>query len=109
MLLVAGKEEGRDVGFAQLFPSFTSVSLARVYILNDLFVVSTARQEGIATALLDAVERHAWSHRATRLTLTTARRNTSAQKLYDARGWRKERGLLRVPPLRTAMRWEPTP
>ena len=42
------------VGFAQLYPMFSSVRMARTWILNDLFVDSAARRGGVARALLDA-------------------------------------------------------
>ena len=39
VLFLATDDSGRPLGFTQLYPSFSSVSLARVFILNDLFVV----------------------------------------------------------------------
>lgn len=44
------------VGFAQLYPSFSSVSMARTFILNDLYVRPQARRKGIAKRLLVAAE-----------------------------------------------------
>ncbi len=37
------------VGFAQLYPSFSSVSAKRIWILNDLFVLESVRGMGIGT------------------------------------------------------------
>src|SRR5690242_2313753 len=42
------------LGFAQLFPSFSSVGMKRTFTLNDLYVVAEARGRGVATGLLDA-------------------------------------------------------
>jgi len=75
------------LGFAQLYPSFSSVALSRVFILNDLFVDASARRRQVASRLLEAVEAYAWSFGASRVTLNVARANTDAQALYDARGW----------------------
>lgn len=75
------------VGFAQLYPSWSSTALARVFILNDLFVAPAGRRLGVATALLAAVERHAWAFGACRVSLNVARGNVDAQALYRARGW----------------------
>ncbi|MES2673844.1 MAG: hypothetical protein V4660_06360 [Pseudomonadota bacterium] len=36
------------VGFTQLYPSFSSASLGRIFILNDLYVVGEARKLGKA-------------------------------------------------------------
>lgn len=81
-------EDGRsDLGFAQLYPMFSSVSLSRVFVLNDLFVTPAGRRRGVATALLQAVEAHAWALGASRLSLNVALGNPEAQALYTARGW----------------------
>lgn len=77
-------------GFAQLYPNYSSVSLARVFILNDLFVHEAARRKGVARELLAAVEGYAWSLSAGRITLNVARDNTAGQALYEAQGWRQD-------------------
>ena len=41
------------VGFTQLFPSFSSVSMQPLYILNDLYVDKEFRKQGIGGALLN--------------------------------------------------------
>ncbi len=78
-------------GFAQLYPSYSSVSLARVFILNDLFVDPSVRRKGVASQLLAAVERHAWSLGAVRVTLNVANDNAQGQALYEKRGWTRDR------------------
>jgi GNAT superfamily N-acetyltransferase len=80
----------RPVGFAQLYPSFSSVTLTRVFLLNDLFVDATVRRRGVASRLLAALEAHAWSLDATRVTLFVARPNTTGQALYASRGWQAD-------------------
>lgn len=78
---------GRAVGFAQLYPSFSSTALARVYILNDLYVADEGRRHGVASALLATIERYAAQFGACRLSLNVKQGNTAAQQLYAARGW----------------------
>jgi ribosomal protein S18 acetylase RimI-like enzyme len=78
------------VGFAQLYPSFSSVALRRVFILNDLFVAPAGRRQNVATQLLAAVEAHAADQGAVRVSLNVARLNTAAQALYKARGWQQD-------------------
>lgn len=80
----------RAAGFAQLYPSFSSVSLSRVFVLNDLFVGSPFRRMGVASCLLEAVEAYAWALRAARVTLNVARDNVEAQALYKAHGWAQD-------------------
>jgi GNAT superfamily N-acetyltransferase len=73
-----------------LFPSFSSVALQRVLILNDLFVADSGRRKGVATELLGAIEAYAWSVGAARVALNVARRNSTGQALYEARGWQQD-------------------
>lgn len=79
--------EEAAVGFCQLYPSFSSVSLARTFTLNDLYVVESARKQGIATMLLKAAAEFAKELGAIRLTLSTAISNQAAQHLYEQAGW----------------------
>ena len=80
-----------QVGFAQMYPSFSSTALARVFILNDLYVCESGRRGGVGSALLKAVEGHAWSLGACRVSLNVAQLNLSAQGLYDAEGWIRDK------------------
>jgi GNAT superfamily N-acetyltransferase len=83
-------DSSTPLGFAQLYPSYSSTSLARVFILNDLFVREQGRRKGVASKLLAALEGYAWSHGAARVTLNVARDNTAGQELYEAQGWSKD-------------------
>ena len=46
--------DGRAAGFTQLYPLFSSVRTARLWLLNDLFVDPAARRRGVAQALMHA-------------------------------------------------------
>jgi len=81
---------GAAVGFAHLYPSYSSVSLSRVFILNDLFVQEEMRRHQVASQLLSAVESYAWSSGASRVTLNVARTNVSSEQVYTARGWQQD-------------------
>lgn len=83
-------EGDAPVGFAQLYPSFSSVSLSRVFVVNDLFVHASGRRKGVASMLLAAIESYAWSLGSARVTLNVARDNGSAQRLYEAQGWKQD-------------------
>lgn len=78
------------VGFAQLYPSFSSVSLSRVFVVNDLFVHASGRRKGVASMLLSAIESYAWSFGSARVTLNVARGNHPAQRLYEEQGWKQD-------------------
>ena len=90
-VVFVAQAQGAPAGFTQLYPSFSSVSLARTFILNDLFVVPDRRRSGVGSALLRAATDHARSLGAVRVTLNTDVQNTSAQAVYEARGWKRDR------------------
>jgi len=75
------------LGFTQLYPSFSSTGLGRLWILNDLFVLPTARRTGAGNALMAAAERHARITGTVGVMLSTAHSNATAQRLYTSRGY----------------------
>jgi GNAT superfamily N-acetyltransferase len=87
-------ESGRALGFTQLFPSFSSVAMRPIWILNDLFVAEEARRRGVGARLLGAARDHARRTGAARLELSTAVSNTEAQALYERDGWRRDTAFL---------------
>ena len=90
LILLACDEHGAGLGFTQLFPLFSSVRTARIYLLNDLFVAPVARKHGVGKALLDASAEHARALGAVRLWLQTALDNAPAQALYESAGWKRD-------------------
>ncbi|MEO6066269.1 MAG: GNAT family N-acetyltransferase [Lysobacterales bacterium] len=94
VVFLAESNTGSIVGFTQLYPVFSSVSAARTFLLNDLFVATEARRQGVAARLLDAAVEFARGSRALRLTLSTAITNTTAQALYEREGWHRESGYV---------------
>lgn len=83
-------DNSAPVGFAQLYPSFSSVSLARTFVLNDLFVHEHARRNGVASKLMSAAVEFAGALGAVRLSLSTATSNETAQALYQSTGWKRD-------------------
>jgi GNAT superfamily N-acetyltransferase len=89
-VIIVAELEGQLAGFAQLYPSFTSVGMDRIMILNDLFVAPDRRGRGVARALLEAATD--WSRRlgAIRMTLSTQKGNVAAQQVYENAGWARD-------------------
>ena len=88
-IFIALDSVGKGLGFTQLYPSFSSVSMQRTYILNDLFVASEARNQGVGEALMESAKQFAKAKGSKGLTLETAIDNP-AQKLYQRLGWKKD-------------------
>lgn len=93
-VLFIAQEGNKAVGFTQLYPSFSSVSLARIFVLNDLFVDEHARRKGVASKLITAAVDFASSLGAVRVSLSTATANEAAQRLYQAAGWQRDEQFL---------------
>jgi ribosomal protein S18 acetylase RimI-like enzyme len=90
VILLALNANQQAVGFCQLYPIFCSIDAKPIYSLSDLFVVPEARRSGVGRALLQAAERHAKNTGRTRLELTTARTNKTAQAAYESLGWQRD-------------------
>ncbi|GAB4532093.1 MAG: GNAT family N-acetyltransferase [Pleurocapsa sp.] len=91
MIFVASNDNGSLTGFTQLYPSFSSVSMKRVWILNDLFVEKSHRQKGVAKSLISMAESFARQTGAVRIILATQISNTTAQYLYESLGYIKDK------------------
>lgn len=99
-VILIAHDESKPVGFTQLYPSFSSVSLGRIFILNDLFVDESGRRKGVGSALLGAAVEYAQAAGAIRLALSTAHNNTTAQTLYASQGWQQDDDFFYVFPIR---------
>ncbi len=77
-------------GFVQLYPSYSSVSMGPIWVLNDLYVHPDYRQQGIARKLLQAAKRLASEHGVLRISLSTELSNTQAQALYESEGYAQD-------------------
>jgi ribosomal protein S18 acetylase RimI-like enzyme len=89
-VIFVAQDDSGALGFAQLYPIFSSVSLARAFLLNDLFVSEKARRKNVAASLLRASVNYARDEKAAWLTLSTATNNIAAQALYEREGWARE-------------------
>jgi len=88
--LIARDAEGRPVGFATIFWSWSTTDAARLGVMNDLFVSETARGGGVADALISACRDECARRGAARLSWQTAPDNLRAQAVYDRVGAHRE-------------------
>ena len=86
--------DGKDApaGLCQIYPFFSSTRLCRAWVLNDLYVDARHRRAGVGAALMAAAEDYAREQCAAVMMLETAEGNTTAQALYEGRGWVQDKG-----------------
>jgi len=83
------------IGFVQLYPLFASVAMQSLWLLNDLYVASSVRGQGVGAALLKRAEDFARETESRGLFLRTAVDNYPAQRLYERCGWVKDTEFFR--------------
>ncbi|HHF2973665.1 TPA: N-acetyltransferase family protein [Vibrio diabolicus] len=84
-LLAIAKEQ--VIGFVTLYQGFSSVSLKKYWVLNDLYVSTNARGTGLGRALMEFAETYAKSTHAKGIELETSLDNVVAQSLYEDLGY----------------------
>ncbi|QQT43506.1 Predicted acetyltransferase [Sphingobacterium multivorum] len=87
-ILIFVEKDENIIGFAQLYPTFSSATLKKAYILNDLYVVEPERKRGIATLLINKSIEIAKKENCGRVSLSTAKDNP-AQLLYENIGFKE--------------------
>ncbi|WP_020528573.1 GNAT family N-acetyltransferase [Flexithrix dorotheae] len=89
VIFLAKSEKGEAIGFIQLYPIFSSVSMAKTWLLNDLFVHPEHRKKSVATKLMDRAKALAKSTNSPWILLETEASNHRAQALYEKIGFKK--------------------
>jgi len=84
--------DSKSVGFMQLYPLFSSVSMQPMYVLNDLFIASNYRNQGIGKALIDKAKALCKEEQNKGLAIQTGFDNP-AQQLYQRLGFEKDSDL----------------
>ena len=80
------------VGFTQLYPLFSSVSMQPMYLLNDLFIKPNFRGKGIGEALIKESKLLCEAKQYKGLAIQTAF-NNPAQQLYQRLEFKKDSDL----------------
>lgn len=83
-------DSGTMVGFTQLYPSFSSTRMQKMWILNDLFVKPSHRGQGISKALIAQAKLLCNTSNACGILLETEKNNDIGNRLYPATGFKLE-------------------
>ena len=88
--LIARDDDGRAVGFATIFWSWSTLAASRIAVMNDLYVDPAGRGGGYADRLIEACVDHARERGASSVEWQTARDNDRAQAVYERVGGRRD-------------------
>jgi GNAT superfamily N-acetyltransferase len=88
--LLARDDDGRAVGFATIFWSWSTLSASRLGVMNDLFVAADARGGGHADALIEECAERCRRRGATSLEWQTAHDNERARGVYERVGAQRD-------------------
>lgn len=91
-IIVGYKFDDQIVGFMQLYPLFSSVSMQPIFLLNDLFVASEFRNKGIGKALILEAKTICIKKNYSGIAIQTAHDNP-AQNLYKSMGFVEDTDL----------------
>jgi GNAT superfamily N-acetyltransferase len=87
--LIARDDDGRPLGFATIFWTWSTTRAARIGVMNDLFVAPDGRGSGAAEALIGACVERCREHGAAHLGWQTAPGNERAQRVYERVGGKR--------------------
>ena len=89
-LALPDNDSTKVMGFCQLYPSFSSLSLKRVWIVNDIYVAEDYRRMLVADNLMREAKKMARQTHAVRLRVSTSNDNEVAMKTYESMGFRPD-------------------
>jgi len=89
-LALPDDDDNKLMGFCQLYPSFSSLSLKRVWILNDIYVAEDSRRMLVADNLMREAKKLAKDPNAVRLRASTSSDNEVAMKTYESMGFKAD-------------------
>lgn len=90
VIYYASNENGKALGFTQLYPTFSSVSAKSFWILCDLYVSSAARRLGVGKKLMETAKLFAIENSSKGISLGTGKNNFNAQALYESLGYERD-------------------
>lgn len=88
--LALANDDDRALGFCQLYPSFSSLSLKPVWILNDIYVAEESRRQLVADHLMKHARKMARDTQAIRMRVATSSNNLVAHKVYESIGFKED-------------------
>jgi len=86
-IFMAESSNGLIVGFVQLYPLFSSTRMKKLWLLNDLFVDPSYRNQGISIGLIERAKQLVRETNACGMFLETEKSNIVGNNLYPKTGF----------------------
>ncbi|VEF49818.1 Uncharacterized N-acetyltransferase yhfO [Bacillus freudenreichii] len=80
------EKDGKLLGFATLYFTFSTTKAEKITVMNDLYVVEEERGAGVAQKLFKACENHSKENGYAHMAWVTAQDNHRAQRFYEKMG-----------------------
>lgn len=87
--IFVAENEGKLVGFTQLYPLFSSTRMKRYWLLNDLYVNSNSRGKGFSKALIEEAKVLCRTSDSCGMYLETGKDNQIGNQLYSSADFKK--------------------
>lgn len=87
--IFVAEDEGKLVGFVQLYPLFSSTRMKRYWLLNDLYVNPDFRGKGFSKDLIEQAKELCRTSNSCGMYLETGKDNTIGNQLYPNVGFKK--------------------
>lgn len=90
LIFIAQNDDGTLVGFCQVYPSFSSLTLRPIWILNDIFVREEFRGQHVAEKLIRHTLEKAETADVVRVRVSISQYNEAAQRLFEHTGFTED-------------------
>lgn len=80
------EKDGRLVGFATLYFTFSTTKADNITVMNDLYVIEQERGKGIASQIFTACKKYSKDNGYAHMSWVTASDNNRAQRFYEKMG-----------------------
>lgn len=86
-VIFIAEQNSEVIGFAQLYPIFSSLTLQRVWLLNDFFICEDFRHKGIGKQLFEKVKEFTLLTKSKGIELSVEHINEKAWQFWEGQGF----------------------
>ena len=87
-VIFIAEQQNEVIGLAQLYPIFSSLTLQRVWLLNDFFIAEEFRNCGVGTQLFARVKEFSLITKSKGIELSVEHTNIKAWSFWEKQGFK---------------------